>query len=65
MATHTTNSLNIQTLIVEGPSDPNPGPLPESALKRLEELRELYRQRDAAIKANLSNSTASSEHESA
>ena len=39
-----TNSLDTIRVEIEGPSDPNPGPLPESARRAVEELRELLRQ---------------------
>jgi hypothetical protein len=42
-----TDSLGTQIIEVEGPSDPNPGPVPESSLRRWEALRELYRQSES------------------
>ncbi len=41
---HDTDSLDTQIIVIEGPTEPNPPPVPESSLRRWETLRELYRQ---------------------
>jgi hypothetical protein len=38
------DSLDTQIIEVEDPTDPNPEPIPESALQRWQALRELFRQ---------------------
>lgn len=44
MASRDTDSLDTQIVQFEGPTDPNPEPVPEASLRRWEALRELYRQ---------------------
>jgi hypothetical protein len=41
---HDSDLLDAYLVEFEGPSDENPEPMPEASLRRLEALRELYRQ---------------------